>query len=477
MRDFRADLDSASIPTKQRRKSAAVGAGVVLLSAVAVALSLDDAEAIKTDPAPAIAHRSQSVESLPVTPQALTPPPAHEIALPNPQAVPQLSIKPTVEPAQSSWQSFKVKSGDTLSALFSRANLSAQEMLLVLEAGFDKSLLTQLYPGESIDIAYAADGTLEKLRYQPDRLRTLQVSRTPDGFAYKLDEKQVETRHAYASGVINSSLWQDALSAGLSENVTMQLAEIFGWDVDFALDLRGGDRFSVIYEEQYVDGDKIRDGSIVAAEFVNRGEVFRATRFVDDKEVSNYFTPEGRSMRKAFLRSPVDFRRISSKFQGARWHPVLGKKRPHRGVDYAAATGTPIRATGDGRVIHAGTKGGYGKTVILKHGQTYTTLFAHMSRYARGIRSGKYVKQGQIIGYVGKTGVATGPHLHYEFRVRGTHRNPLTVKFPDAEPLEKKYRERFNLESRPLLAQLDLLSQDLLARLELSAVTDDQTTN
>ncbi|MCU7945715.1 MAG: peptidoglycan DD-metalloendopeptidase family protein, partial [Candidatus Thiodiazotropha sp. (ex Cardiolucina cf. quadrata)] len=250
---------------------------------------------------------------------------------------------------------------------------------------------------------------------------------------------------------------------GLSERLIMQLADIFGWDIDFALEIRSGDRFTVIFQEDYLDGEKLRDGPILAAEFVNQGRTYRALRYTDDSGNSDYFTPKGRSMRKAFLRAPVDFRRISSKFTRERYHPVLGKKRPHRGVDYAAKTGTPIKSAGDGKIIHRGKKGGYGRTVIIQHGQTYTTLYAHLSRYNKKAKRGQKVKQGQVIGYVGKTGLATGPHLHYEFRVNGVHRNPLTVKLPAAEPIAKKYRAGFQMKIQPLLSKLELINRTLVA--------------
>jgi murein DD-endopeptidase MepM/ murein hydrolase activator NlpD len=246
----------------------------------------------------------------------------------------------------------------------------------------------------------------------------------------------------------------------------MELANIFGWDVDFALEIRSGDRFSLIYEEEYLDGQKYGNGPILAAEFINQGKTFRALRYEDEQGRSSYFSPDGKSMRKAFLRAPVDFRRISSRFTRSRWHPVLGKKRPHRGVDYAAAIGTPIKAAGDGRVIFRGKKGGYGNTVIIKHGSQYTTLYGHLSKFRRKVKNGSRVRQGQTIGYVGKTGLATGPHLHYEFRVNGTHRNPLTVKLPAAAPLKAKYRADFSKKSAPLLARLDLISDTMVANAE-----------
>jgi murein DD-endopeptidase MepM/ murein hydrolase activator NlpD len=289
------------------------------------------------------------------------------------------------------------------------------------------------------------------------------VLREAEGYRAELHELALEARPRHASAIIKDSLFQTGIEAGLSENLIMELAQLFGWDIDFALDIRSGDRFTLLYEELYRDGERLRDGRILAAEFVNQGRSVQAVLFTRSDGESDYYSPDGKSMRKAFLRAPVDFRRISSRFQRERWHPVLGVKRPHRGVDYAAAIGTPIKAAGDGRITHRGTKGGYGKTIILQHGATYSTLYAHMSRYAKSTQVGKRVRQGQIIGYVGKTGLATGPHLHYEFRVNGVHRNPLTVKLPSADPLPKRYRAEFEAHATPLLAQLDLYRRTMLA--------------
>ncbi|HEB99883.1 MAG TPA: M23 family peptidase [Thiotrichales bacterium] len=297
------------------------------------------------------------------------------------------------------------------------------------------------------------------MRYERNRLERLLVSRAADGFKAEVIERAPERATAHATATIDSSLFLAAQKAGLSDNLTMELAGIFGWDIDFALDIRRGDRFTVIYEELFLDGEKIGNGDILAAEFVNQGHVYRAVRYTDASGRTSYYAPDGHSMRKAFLRTPVAFSRISSRFSLGRKHPILNRIRAHKGVDYAAPYGTPIKATGDGKVIFIGRKGGYGKAVILRHGSRYTTLYAHMSRFARGLHSGSRVRQGQVIGYVGKSGLATGPHLHYEFRINGVHRNPLTVKLPAAAPIDRRYRADFEQKSRTLLAQLDLVRQ------------------
>ena len=243
----------------------------------------------------------------------------------------------------------------------------------------------------------------------------------------------------------------------------MEMAEIFGWDIDFSLDIRAGDEFLVLYEELYENGDKVGDGNILAAEFINQKKSYRAVRYENPNGRVAYFAPDGLSMRKAFLRSPVKFGRVSSRFNLKRLHPVLHKIRAHRGVDYAAPRGTPIRASGDGKVIFVGRKGGYGRTVMLRHGSTYTTLYAHMNGYAKGVRSGRRVNQGQVIGYIGSSGLATGPHLHYEFRVRGVHRNPLTVKLPQAAPVPREHKHDFIEKTRSFVTQLDVIAKVRLA--------------
>lgn len=371
-------------------------------------------------------------------------------------------VQPTIN-----WQEVTVKSGDNLSLIFPRVGLSARDVYNVAQLGKDIKPLLNLRPGQILrfDISENEGSKhLNALQLQLSKIKTLSITSTTDGYESKLDVRDVEKRQSYASATINSSLFEAGVEAGLSDKLVMELAYIFGWDIDFALDLRQGDQFSVIYTEEYLDGDKIADGNILAAEFTNQGNTFRAVRYVDDSDHSEYFSPSGDSMRKAFSRTPVHFSRISSKFNPRRKHPKLvGVTRPHRGVDYAAATGTPILATGDGKVDFAGTKGGYGRTIVLSHGGKYTTLYAHMSRYRKGIKRGKRVKQGDVIGYVGMTGTATGPHLHYEFRINGVHRNPLTVSLPKAQALNKKYRADFEQKSQPLLAQLDSLRSTAVA--------------
>ncbi len=353
------------------------------------------------------------------------------------------------------WQTVSVRAGDNLSLIFERQNLSPQELHALIENDKANKILSNLYPKQQLYLQ-VEDGQLQALRYLISPEKTLLVSRQGEVFASHVIEHPVEIRLTHAASEIENSLFQAGRNAGLSDNIIMELVNIFGWDVDFALDIRKGDKFSLLFEQHYLDGEKLRDGKILAAEFTNQENTYRAVMFTAPDGNTQYYSENGKSMRKTFLRSPVDFRRISSTFQRERYHPVLGKKRPHRGVDYAAATGTPIKAAGDGRVIFRGRKGGYGNTVVLQHGSSTTTLYAHMYKFRRGVGYGSRVKQGQIIGYVGKSGLATGPHLHYEFRINGVHRNPLTVKLPDAAPIPDKYKDEFMEQSRHLLAQLDL---------------------
>ena len=356
-----------------------------------------------------------------------------------------------------------VSSGDSLYLIFKRLGLPQRDLALMTGLKPLARKLARIAPRQEIEFYVDTESRLTRLVHRLDRLRSLHVFRDGDVFAFEEIVEPPEVAVATAAGVIDSSLFGAGQHAGLSDSLIMQMAEIFGWDVDFALDIRAGDRFVLVFEEQFKDGEKIGEGPIVAAEFTNRGRRIRAVRYVDPTGRAAYFSPDGRSMRKAFLRTPVNFTRISSRFSFSRRHPILHKMRAHRGVDYAAPRGTAVKASGDGRVVFAGRNGGYGRTVVLRHGSVYTTLYAHLSRFSKGIRPGKRVEQGQIIGYVGSTGLATGPHLHYEFRVRGAHRDPLRVKLPQAAPLAEGYMDDFRSKAKPLLAKLDLTARTAIA--------------
>ena len=344
--------------------------------------------------------------------------------------------------------------GDTLDKLFRQHNLNLGHLAAIAKLDEPKKLFRRLKPGDEFEIVHE-DGSLVSMYSTLDLTSALEIQRDEAGFNASIVERPIEIRKRNAYGVIETSLFESGADAGLSDRVIMNIAGIFAWDVDFVLDIRQGDNFYVQYEEIWQDGEFVSDSEIIVAEFNNNGRTHKAIRFIDDDSYSDYFTPEGDSVRKAFIRAPVDFTRVSSNFNPRRRHPILNTIRAHRGVDYAAPRGTPIKAAGDGKVIFRGVKGGYGKTVILQHGGNITTLYAHMSGYASTARLGSRVRQGQIIGYVGSTGLATANHLHYEYRLNGVHRNPRTVELPQAEPIEEKYRDRFLASVKPILEELE----------------------
>lgn len=353
------------------------------------------------------------------------------------------------------WQSLTVNSGDTLSVLFEKAGLGASTLHEVINSSADAKRFTRLKVGQVLELQTGESGNLLAMRSKLNDLETIRIDHADDGYSFTKELIEPEVRERYVQGTIDSSLFLSAQRAGLTHNLTMQMAGIFGYDVDFARDIRKGDYFEVTFEELRVGDKVVGTNNILAARFVNRGKTYTAVRYTDQNNFTSYYRADGTSMRKAFIRTPVDFARISSRFNPGRLHPVLNRIRAHKGVDYAAATGTPIKATGDGRVVSAGRKGGYGNAVVIQHGQKYQTLYGHMSRFARGMAAGTRVTQGQVIGYVGMTGLATGPHLHYEFRVDGRHVDPLGVKLPVADPIPQRERTAFLGISNKLMASMD----------------------
>ena len=347
-----------------------------------------------------------------------------------------------------------IASGDTMEKLFRKYNLDLGHLMSIAELDEARTRFRRIKPGDVFEVTHD-NGQVISLYSELDLTSALKIERQGTEFAATIIDRPIEIRKRMAYGVIKSSLFESAAAAGLSDKVIMNIAGIFAWDVDFVLDIRQGDSYYVQFEEIWQDGKFVSDGEIIAAEFNNDGRKIQAIRFVDDNQHSEYFTPSGDSVRKAFIRAPVDFTRISSNFNPNRKHPILNRIRAHRGVDYAAPRGTPIKASGDGKVIYRGTKSGYGKTVILQHGGNITTLYAHMSSYVLKVRVGTRVKQGQAIGFVGRTGLATANHLHYEYRLNGVHRNPRTVNLPDAEPIREQYREKFMAVAAPILKELE----------------------
>lgn len=375
--------------------------------------------------------------------------------------------KPAPAIAEPDWQEHEIRSGENLSVIFSKLGLSNETLHDIVRTNELGKELTSLRPGNLIKVSTSDDQTLNNLIYEKSPLESLKVSKTGTGYRIKKITKDVERQIAYAQASIGSSFYLDAKRQNLPDRLTMKLVDIFAWDIDFAQDIRRGDQFTVIYEKHVVDGKEIDDGEILAAEFINRGKIYRSVRYRSEKGDVRYYTPDGKSMRKAFLRSPVDFARISSRFNLKRKHPVLNKIRAHKGVDYAAKTGTPVRATGDGKITFRGRKGGYGNVVIVQHDKRNSTLYAHLSRFNGTAKLGGRIRQGQVIGYVGRTGLATGPHLHYEFRVNGIHKDPLKIKTVQAVQIGSEMLADFKATTEPLLAQLDDVKATLVAKADL----------
>lgn len=379
-------------------------------------------------------------------------------ATPTPVSTPAQHIDPPAKapaPSTDHSRTIVVQPGDNLALIFNREGLSAQALHRLVNAKPLGARLAKIAPGEEFSLMLDEDNQLLSLSYSPDPLKTLKFTREGNRFHGEEIIVEPERTTAYKHGIIRHSLFLASQRAGLPDQVTMELAQVFQWDVDFHLDIRDGDSFYMLVEEQYLDGELIRFGNILAAEFVNQGDSYQAVRYADPNGEVNYFDPAGRSMRKAFLRAPLPITpRISSNFNLRRKHPLWNRAMPHRGIDYAVPHGTRIFASGDGVVTEAGKGRANGNYVVLRHGEQFMTKYLHMSRIARGIRTGKRVQQGQTIGYVGATGWATGPHLHYEFLVNGVHQNPRTVKLPDAEPVPAAETERFKASTAPLLATL-----------------------
>lgn len=351
--------------------------------------------------------------------------------------------------------SFRVANGDTLAQLFASRDLNPADLAAIMDAGHGTERLRRIIPGDLIRVEYTPDAHVQSLHMQYDEGHMLDVTRDDKGaFGAAVSEIPTTVTTAYAHGVIENSLFDASGRAGLADGTTMDLIHLFAWDVDFAHDIQSGDSFTVLYQKIQRAGHATVDGPILAAEFRTGGHDYKVVRYTDPHGLTGYYTPEGKSIRKALMRAPISFSRISSGFTLHRKHPILGYTRAHQGVDYAAPTGTPIHAAGDGRVVFVGLKGGYGKCMIIDHGGGYATLYGHMSRFKKGMHAGLHVSQEQVIGYVGMTGLATGPHLHFEVHVDGVPHNPRTVTLPNVAPVTTQYLADFNQSSKGLLAQL-----------------------
>jgi murein DD-endopeptidase MepM/ murein hydrolase activator NlpD len=347
-----------------------------------------------------------------------------------------------------------VHPNDTLDGIFRRLKLSLTDLASLRGLPGLKARLDSLRPGESLRLLHR-DGSLFGLERRLNEEQTLKVVRDASGLKADVLHNPLDARPRTIHAAINNSLFEAVAAAGGHDQTAVALADIFGWDIDFVLDVQPGDSFVVSYQELYQDGSYVKDGPILAASFTNQGRTYRAVRYTDPDGNSHYYTPDGRSMHKAFLRAPVEFSRISSRFNSTRLHPILNLIRAHKGVDYAAPIGTPVRAAGDGRIRYAGPKGGYGNVVEIEHTRSIVTVYGHLSRFAKGIHAGEHVNQGAVIAYVGMTGLATGPHLHYEYRVNGVFKNPQTVSLPDAEPIDARWQDDFKTRTAPLLASLE----------------------
>ena len=372
---------------------------------------------------------------------------------PAPPAVIRIS-RHAAAPSTDKALAVMVRPNDTLDGIFRRLKLSVEDLALVRNLPGIRQSLDFLHPGDVIKLNLL-NGSLSSLERRVNDRQTLTVARSPQGeFAAHIVENALDIRRAPLHAEITSSLFRSVNDAGASDAVATQLVDVFRYDIDFAQELQPGDKFTVVLEKVYRDGAFLHDGDILAAEFVNNGKTDRAVRYTTPDGHSDYYTPDGKSLRKAFLRAPVEFSRISSGF-GLRWHPILNHMRAHKGIDYAAPSGTPVHAAGDGRVTFRGVQSGYGNVIVLNHSGDVTTLYGHMSRFGAGMAVGRHVHQGELIGYVGQTGLATGPHLHYEYRVHGEHRNPAGIKSIPTEPLNAAQMVAFNTRAKQLLAELD----------------------
>jgi murein DD-endopeptidase MepM/ murein hydrolase activator NlpD len=388
---------------------------------------------------------------------------------PNSNVVEEISLPSVPQTADSSaafWRNERVQRGDTVAELLRRLNVDDAAASNYLRSNKAAESLRRLATGKDVQAETTADGSLLALRYLNNNGNQVVIEKSGNSFRISTLPLQTEKRLFMRTGEITSTLFAATDAAGMPDPAANQMAEIFGGDIDFHRDLRKGDKFAVIYEMTYSNGQPVRTSNILAAEFTNQGREYRALYYESSPNHSGYFSPEGKSSRKAFLRSPLEFSRVSSGFTLSRLHPVLNTWRSHKGVDYAAPTGTKVRATADGVVTFVGKQGGYGNVVMISHQGIYRTVYGHMSRFATGIKRGQRVAQGEIIGYVGKTGLATGPHLHYEFLINGTHRDPLRVALPDAKPISEQQKAAFQEATSTMNERLSMLRGNSLAKLD-----------
>ncbi len=371
----------------------------------------------------------------------------------------ETSADPAIPKTPFEFVAITIGRNDTLDRIFRGLELKISDLAELRGLPEVRKSLDMIRPGDVIQLTHL-DGEIKSLTRQINETATLSVKRARDGFSANIVENPLEIQERKLSGTVESSLYLSVNEAGGTDRLAVSLADVFKYDIDFVNSVQPGDQFIVAHEQQYQDGEFLRDGDILAAEFVNSGKTYRAVRYVSPDGRADYYTPDGRPVRKAFLRYPVDYGRISSGYSLARRHPVLNRVRAHKGIDFAAPAGTPIKAAGSGRVVSRGRNGGYGNAVVLAHSNGITTLYGHMSRFANELSVGDRVAQGQVIGYVGRTGLANGPHVHYEYRVNGVHKNPARVTIPKSDPIPKNLMADFQAKTAPLLARLDAPAAD-----------------
>jgi murein DD-endopeptidase MepM/ murein hydrolase activator NlpD len=377
-----------------------------------------------------------------------------------------ISTSPVAANATTFWRSERIQRGDTIAELLRRLNVEDQNASEYLRKNKSADGLRHLSVGKEVQAETDANGALLALRYMGSDGTQVIIEKNDNSFKARTLAALVEKRIQIRTGEIKSNLFAATDEAGLPDPAANQLSEIFGGDIDFHRDLRKGDKFTVIYEMNYINGEPARTGRILSAEFVNHGHTFRAAYFQTTEYTGDYYSPEGKSMRKAFLRSPIEFSRVSSGFSKSRFHPVLNKWRSHKGVDYAAPMGTKVKVTSDGVVSFVGKQGGYGNVVMVTHQGHFTTVYGHLSRFASALKKGQKLSQGQIVGYVGMTGMTTGPHLHYEFKLNGVQRDPLKVALPDGKPISEAQKTAFVEITRDLFGQLDTFRNTRIAKLD-----------
>ncbi len=396
-------------------------------------------------------------------------PQTNVISQPQKTVIEDLAL-PTATPIPSSatsfWRNDRIQHGDTVAELLRRLNVDDAAASDYLRNNKAAAGLRRLAVGKEVEAETDANGALLALRYLGSDSNQVVIEKNGDSFTTRSLPAQTEKRIQIRTGEIETNLFAATDEAGLPDPAANQLADIFGGDVDFHRDLRKGDKFTVIYEMNYINGEPVRTGRILSAEFVNHGHTFRAAYFQTDENSGGYYSPDGKSMRKAFLRSPLEFSRVSSGFSLARFHPILNKWRAHKGVDYAAPMGTKVKVTSDGVVAFVGREHGYGNVVIVDHQSHFSTVYGHLSRFAGGLHKGQHVSQGQVIAYVGMTGLATGPHLHYEFRINGVQRDPLKVALPDGKPISDAQKTAFEQATKQLFGELDVFRNTRIAKLD-----------